>query len=54
VLLVDIDEGRLQEAVDTLGGDQVSFVAADVTNPEQMQRALATTVKRYRGLDIRI
>lgn len=52
VLLVDIREDDLQKTVDTLGNENISFFAADVTDPEQVEAAVKTAVERYGGVDI--
>lgn len=52
VLLVDLHEAALQSAVHTAGSDKASYVAADVTQPEQAQRYVTTAVERYGGVDI--
>ncbi len=52
VLLVDLDEAPLEEAVAAAGSDSASYVAADTTDPEQVQRYVQTAVERYGGVDI--
>ena len=52
VLLVDLNEAALQSAVQTVGSDKASYVAADITQPEQAQRYVTTAVERYGGVDI--
>jgi NAD(P)-dependent dehydrogenase (short-subunit alcohol dehydrogenase family) len=52
VLLVDLNEGALQETVRTMGGDAVSYVVADTTQPEQVQHFVNTAVERYGGVDV--
>lgn len=52
VLLVDLDEARLREAAAACEGKEVSFVAANVAEPEQMERAVRFATERYGGLDI--
>jgi len=52
VLLVDLNEAALQQAVQDTGSDQASYMAVDVTQPEPMQQAINTAVERYGGLDI--
>ncbi|MGD8242801.1 MAG: SDR family oxidoreductase [Desulfobacterales bacterium] len=52
VLLVDLDEQALQEAVAAIGGDAVSYAVADVTQPEQVQNYTRTAVERYGGIDV--
>jgi NAD(P)-dependent dehydrogenase (short-subunit alcohol dehydrogenase family) len=52
VLLVDLNEAALQQAVQDTGSDQASYMAVDVTQPELMQQAINTAVERYGGVDI--
>ena len=52
VLLVDLEERALKEAADSVGSDSISIVAADVTDPEQVQFYVQTAVERYGGIDI--
>jgi len=52
VLLVDINEQALQEAVAAIGSDAVSYAVADVTQPEQVQAYVRTAVDRYGGIDV--
>ncbi len=52
VLLVDIVEEALQKAAKGLGSDKVSWLAADISKPEESQRCIQTAVDRYRGIDI--
>jgi NAD(P)-dependent dehydrogenase (short-subunit alcohol dehydrogenase family) len=52
VLLVDLADGPLQQAVATIGSEAVSYVSADVTQPEHTQRYVQTAVERYGGIDI--
>jgi NAD(P)-dependent dehydrogenase (short-subunit alcohol dehydrogenase family) len=54
VLLVDVDEGALQEAMQVAGADEqrVGYVVADVTQPQQVEAALHEAVSRFGGLDI--
>jgi 3alpha(or 20beta)-hydroxysteroid dehydrogenase len=51
VLAIDIDEGRLNEALGAVG-DRVSAFAADLTQPDQVRRAMEVAVERYGGIDI--
>ena len=50
VLLVDLNEDALQEAVATIGSDAASYVVADVTQPEQVQHYTQTAVERLGGI----
>lgn len=52
VLLVDLDEDALREAVQTIGGNRVSYCVADVTDPDANQRMVAVAEERYGGVDI--
>jgi NAD(P)-dependent dehydrogenase (short-subunit alcohol dehydrogenase family) len=52
VLLVDLGEKPLQQAVQSIGSEAVSYAVADVTQPEQVQRYVRTAVERYGGVDI--
>ena len=51
VLLVDLDEAALQEAVAAIGGNQVSYCVADVTQSADNARMFATATERYGGVD---
>jgi NAD(P)-dependent dehydrogenase (short-subunit alcohol dehydrogenase family) len=57
VLLVDLNEAALQEATAAAvqGADDpnaASYVVADTTRPEQVERFVQTAVERYGGVDI--
>ena len=52
VLLVDLDESRLQGVVEALGGDSVSYCVADVTSEADTQAYVAAAVERYGGVDV--
>lgn len=52
VLLVDINEQVLQNAVASTGSDGLSYTVADVTQPEQVERYVRTAVERYGGVDV--
>lgn len=52
VLLVDLHEAALQQAVQDAGGNQASYVVADTTQPEPVQQFVNTAVERYGGVDI--
>jgi NAD(P)-dependent dehydrogenase (short-subunit alcohol dehydrogenase family) len=52
VLLVDLDEGPLRRTVTTLGAERASFVRADVTRPEDVERYVRAAVERYGGIDV--
>jgi 3-oxoacyl-[acyl-carrier protein] reductase len=53
VLMVARDEERLARAADAMGEDaNVEWLAADVTDPDCVQRIVATAVEQLGGLDI--
>ena len=52
VVLVDLDESALQDAVQSIGADRASYHAADVTQPDQAQRYVQAAVERWGGIDI--
>jgi NAD(P)-dependent dehydrogenase (short-subunit alcohol dehydrogenase family) len=52
VLLVDVNEAALQQAVQDTGSDQASYVTADITQPESVQNTIQTAVQRYGGVDV--
>jgi NAD(P)-dependent dehydrogenase (short-subunit alcohol dehydrogenase family) len=52
VLLVDRHEAALHSAVQTMGSAAVSYVVADITQPEQVQHYVQTALERYQGIDI--
>jgi NAD(P)-dependent dehydrogenase (short-subunit alcohol dehydrogenase family) len=52
VLLVDLDEEILRQAVEGIGSDAVDYTVADVTRPEQVQQYIDTAVDRFGGIDI--
>ncbi len=52
VLLVDLDESALQAAVAGAGADSASYVVADTTEPDEVQRFVDTAVERYGGIDV--
>jgi NAD(P)-dependent dehydrogenase (short-subunit alcohol dehydrogenase family) len=53
VMLVDVDEDRLKEAVRHIGGtERVEYVVADVTQEEQVKRYVAECVKRFGTIDV--
>lgn len=51
ILAVDMDGTRLEQVVATFG-DQVSGFAADLTDPDQADKTMATAVERYGSIDI--
>lgn len=52
VLLVDLADDTLRQAVAAIGSEHVSAVAADVTRAEDVRRFVETAVERYGGIDI--
>jgi NAD(P)-dependent dehydrogenase (short-subunit alcohol dehydrogenase family) len=52
VLLVDVNQAALQDAVQTIGSNVTSYTVADTTQPEQVQHFVHTAVERYGGIDI--
>jgi NAD(P)-dependent dehydrogenase (short-subunit alcohol dehydrogenase family) len=52
VLLVDLEERALRDAVDAIGAGSVSSIRADVTSDEDTQRYVKTAVERYGRVDI--
>ena len=52
VLLVDLDEQALVEACAEIGGNQVSYLVADVTSAQDNARMVETATERYGGVDI--
>ena len=52
VILVDLNESALQAAVQSTSDKDVSYVVADTTQADQVQRFVHTTVERHGGVDI--
>jgi NAD(P)-dependent dehydrogenase (short-subunit alcohol dehydrogenase family) len=52
VVLVDVNEAALSHAVDAVGSERVSFVVANVTNPEDTQRFIRAAVDRHGRIDV--
>ncbi len=52
VVLVDINEDALKQAVSELGSENVSFVAANVTQSADVQKYVAHTVNTFGKIDI--
>ena len=52
VVLIDLDETALQEAVRTIGEERASYAVADVTQPEQVQAYVNAAIDRWGGVDI--
>ena len=51
VLLADLDESALRDAVQQIGSNQVSYVVADVTRADDNQNMIAIAEERYGGVD---
>ena len=52
VLLVDIGEEALKDAVNSIGSNRVSYCVADVTSEDDNNRMIATASERYGGVDV--
>ena len=52
VVLVDLDEGALQDLVRFIGEERSSSVVADVTQPDQASNYVQAAVERWGGIDI--
>lgn len=52
VLLADVDEDALRDAVAEIGSNQVSHCVTDVTDLEANQRMVALAEERYGGVDV--
>lgn len=52
VLLVDRNEKQLQQVVDAIGSERISYTVADVTQPDQVEQYVHTAVERYGGIDL--
>ena len=52
VVLVDLDENALKDAILGINDENVSYVVADTTKPEEVQGFVNTTIQRYGGVDI--
>ena len=52
VILVDLDESGLQDVVQSIADENVSYVVADTTQPDQVQRFVNAAVERHGGVDI--
>jgi NAD(P)-dependent dehydrogenase (short-subunit alcohol dehydrogenase family) len=52
VVLVDLHEAALQSAVQATESKTASYVVADTTQPEQVQRFVNTAVERCGGIDV--
>jgi NAD(P)-dependent dehydrogenase (short-subunit alcohol dehydrogenase family) len=52
VMIADLDEGSLERAAASLGGDGMAWRATDVTDSDQVAAAVNATVDQFGGLDI--
>jgi NAD(P)-dependent dehydrogenase (short-subunit alcohol dehydrogenase family) len=52
VVLVDMHEAALQEAVKAVGSGTASYVVADTTQPAQVQAFVEAAVQRHGGIDV--
>jgi NAD(P)-dependent dehydrogenase (short-subunit alcohol dehydrogenase family) len=52
VMIVDVDEGALERAADSVGSDALVWQAADVTDSGHVKAAVAATVDRFGKLDV--
>ena len=52
VVLVDLNESDLENTVKSIGDENISYVAADTTDPVQVQRFVNAAVERHGGIDI--
>lgn len=52
VVLVDLNESALQDAVRSIGDENVSYVVADTTQPDEVQRFVNAAVERHGGVDV--
>ena len=52
VLLVDLQAAALEDAVKDTGSRDVSYVTADTTQPDEVERFVNTAVERYGGIDV--
>ena len=52
VLLVDINEDGLRKAEQSIGSERASFIKADVSKPEEVQKYVQTAVDRYGRINV--
>jgi NAD(P)-dependent dehydrogenase (short-subunit alcohol dehydrogenase family) len=52
VLLVDLDESALRDAVSEIGSNSISYCVADVTRSEDNAAMVACAEERYGGVDV--
>lgn len=52
VLIADLQEDACKATVEDIGSDAISYVACNVTKPEDNEAMAAAAVERYGGIDI--
>ena len=52
VVLVDLDEAALRGVAGGLPGESVAYVAADTTEPAEVERFVRAAVERFGGIDV--
>lgn len=52
VLLADVDESTLKDAVAEIGSNQASYAVTDVTSAEANEQMVALAEERYGGVDV--
>lgn len=52
MLVVDVNEGALQQAVGDIAGDAVSYAVADTTQSDSVRQFFQVAVERYGGVDV--
>src|SRR5207244_3640729 len=54
VVIADLDQAAVERAAAELHDERALGLAADVTDRSAMQRAVASTVERFGGLDVAV
>ena len=52
VVLVDLDQAALRDVAAGLPGESVAYVAADTTEPANVERFVGAAVERFGGIDV--
>jgi NAD(P)-dependent dehydrogenase (short-subunit alcohol dehydrogenase family) len=52
VMLVDLNEDKLKEAVQSIASDSAEYAVADVTRPEEVQKYVQKAVELYGRVDV--
>lgn len=52
IMLVDLSEAALKSFAAEIGGEEVAWCAADVTQSDQVRHAIAATVARFGKIDV--